>query len=621
MEILILDVQRYDADGAKRLRRATAYSFENIRGLLPSELKMFNIGMVFCVFIALNCCMISTAPEPAELRDTARAHPNDIVKIVDRVATSKGIRPASLLLLELGSVLTQGSFTTHAHLLSLRPANPHGDNIHTILWQALAAPLRIIAVVSEEDISRNIRFFHTDFVQNIRHKFVCAVLTQTEALHRMNPTSYSTFPVPTISVTEKGDLLALCWENRDNLFRQLAMKSIRACDLTARACEFRRLLQVLDLRRPYVDYLYRLRVKCNTTEIEVDYRTSLQRRSTHSNVYVSMSRYNLREDRSTECYSYIPFSAVDVTALVKPFSAEVWYLTLSTVIALTIAYTLIVRKPTPEFSCNILLSIITVRELQSASTLCKNCSGMLIGCVTLAFTFLIGRIYSNSVMSSFLDPTGEFPFNAFDCVDLPHCHYESPLELALTRFALCHVLPNVLARVRRPLRKFVPRDPYIEKFAAFRLLSTEYTPRGGPIPLPLVPSQTSIIWNRILLHGILSPRRLAHTEQNIVSLIRSQSDPIERYREEKFWLGDMERVIAEYAPHEVARFISFDTVREWFDATSLEKIQPLFGVCMVLIIAGICLEMSSAKAVFLMGRSFRTLSSFWSVCVTFVRQA
>ena len=69
---------------------------------------------------------VSDSREPAELEE--KAHPNDIVEMVHRVAVLRGIKPISLLLLELRSSLTQGSFTT---ILSLRPANP-GKVLHSI---------------------------------------------------------------------------------------------------------------------------------------------------------------------------------------------------------------------------------------------------------------------------------------------------------------------------------------------------------------------------------------------------------------------------------------------------------------------------------------------------------
>lgn len=132
--------------------------------------------------------------------------------------------------------------------------------------------------------------------------------------------------------------------------------------------------------------------------------------------------------------NYISFSAVDVIALVKAFSAGVWYLTLSNIIALTSAYTLIVKEPTLEFSCNVVLSVITVRELQSAPTLRRTFSGTII-------TFLIGQIYSNSVMSSFLDPNGEIPHSivgtSHSVTTRAHSISSSPGFLSVTYSQAC----------------------------------------------------------------------------------------------------------------------------------------------------------------------------------------
>ena len=596
---------------------------------------MFTIYTVYSVLIAVSCCMISTAREPAKLRE--EVHPTSIVEIAHGLAASKGIRPTSLLLLELGSVLTQGSFLTYAHLLSLRPAKlagpvsqfdvsvrasgtqPHGYIIHTILWQALAAPLSIIAVVSEEDISRNTEYFQTDFIQNIRHKFVCVILTRTGSQHKRYPMAQSTYPVSTVAVVRRKGLDTRCLENRDNLFRLQVRKSIQACDSTARSCEFKS-FRVLLQRATHADLvLYKLRVKCNATEVDVDHRTTHLGRSTHSNIYVSMSRYNLGETRLTDCYSYIPFSDVDVKALAKPFSAGVWCLTLTTVIVLTTAWSLIKRESALEFSSNVVLSLITVRELQSASTSCRGSSGTIIECATLAFIFFIGQIYSNCVMSSFLDPTGEVLqwLSAFDCTTLPTCQYESSLDFLLTRSALCHIVPSMLIKVKKPLRRFVPLKSFSEPRALFRLLFTELYPRNGVVPLPLVPTQPSVIWIHIIEHGILSPRKLALIEQNIVA--KSHFDSIEYSRMDKVHLSDVKRWFAKIASEET-HLLSFEIVREWFDMTSLWKLQPVFLVCMLLIIAGIGLEVSGAKGVLVISAFLRALSSSLLVRVTFIRQ-
>ena len=203
-------------------------------------------------------------------------------------------------------------------------------------------------------------------------------------------------------------------------------------------------------------------------------------------------------------------------------------------------------------------------------------------------------------------------------MDLPHCHHESPLDLVLSRVPLCHILPSMLIRVKRPVRRFVRRDLFLQNFAKFQLLSTEKFFRFDVVALPLVPTQTSIIWVRILQHGLLSPKRLALIEQFIASIIRPPIGSKGYSKNDAFWLSSMEMILAKLNFLELAHFISFDTVREWFDMSSLKKIQPLFGICVVLIIAGICLEANCAKAVSLISAFFEALSSFCSVCVTFV---
>ena len=119
---------------------------------------------------------------------------------------------------------------------------------------------------------------------------------------------------------------------------------------------------------------------------------------------------------------------------------------------------------------------------------------------------------------------------------------------------------------------------------------------------------------------ILSARRLALSEQNIVPITRSHSDSIEYSRKDIFWLNAMERILAKIAPCGGARFLSFETVRGWFDTTNSEKdsifLRSLHG-------PRDCRDMPRSE---LCGSSFPDRRSFWSliqclVCLCHIRKA
>ena len=99
--------------------------------------------------------------------------------------------------------------------------------------------------------------------------------------------------------------------------------------------------------------------------------------------------------------SLIPSVAVDVTALVKPFEQEVWFSIFATELLLAAAWSFIHRGSASVFSTEISLSVVTAREIPMVS---RNFSATMLGCTAAAFLLFIGHIYSNVVMSSFLNP-------------------------------------------------------------------------------------------------------------------------------------------------------------------------------------------------------------------------
>ena len=59
---------------------------------------------------------------------------------------------------------------------------------------------------------------------------------------------------------------------------------------------------------------YFLRIRCNTTEVGIQYYISKTVRAQDYS-FAMISHWNVREECATECFSYILYSPVDVTAL------------------------------------------------------------------------------------------------------------------------------------------------------------------------------------------------------------------------------------------------------------------------------------------------------------------
>lgn len=216
---------------------------------------------VTCLLISLLSCETYAAEDRGEL-----AFPQYVVDGVEWSASHRGISPTALLLLDLGNVLKGGSFTSNSNLLSLPPPDvDEGEYVHFGLWQALAAPFKIVVFVSQRESSESSRFFTADFVQNIRHKFMYVLFTRTEAQDRLRPYDLGIFPLPTFVLIGRHRTRAFCYENRDNLFWELSPKTMAACATAATACD------VLSFSEPFTAFTgamtayHKLLVKCNMT--------------------------------------------------------------------------------------------------------------------------------------------------------------------------------------------------------------------------------------------------------------------------------------------------------------------------------------------------------------------
>ena len=346
-----------------------------------------------------------------------------------------------------------------------------------------------------------------------------------------------------------------------------------------------------------------LQFRCNETRVEINYRLTWKTERTDLFQQVSRTRWNLQVQDFTDCYSYTPYSSTDVTALLEPFSLGVWCVVFATVVILAIAWSAIVRRSILVFSGNTVWSIVGAREVELSP---RNFSSTVLGCTTVAFTCLIGLLYSNIVMSTFLNPIARMPHDSkpFSCVNIPVCQKESSLDLVLKFMPACHILPRMLALAKRPLsgfkasKRFSRREPFF-----FKLTSDPYYD-GKLRSLSLVRTQTSMIWDGILQHGILSPRRLAVAEEKAFSESRTRINTTEYKLSENRWFAVFERHVANRRKLE---FISFNTTREWFDMTSFLKITPLFGCCFSFILVWIGVEFCCAKRASLI-RGFQSSS-------------
>lgn len=511
-----------------------------------------------------------------------------LVEAAEEYALLYDVKPTSLLIMDLGSVLTQGSVTLKSSLLSLRPEIPERltkirSDVHTELVDGLAAPQKIILVTSQLETARSSVFYTTDFTQNIRHKFLIVVLAM---LPTKAPVSGpAIFLARTIVWSRNRKESVHCMDNYGNLFiKEGSRQYPLACDLNVVKCT------TTEVRSKMFDTIGQcgltifVRVKCNATEFENIYDVRNRWALQNELIYLLASRGTVLERRWLDCYAFILVNHIDVTALLKPFELDAWLLILTTAATLAVAWSTMARKSFFGVLGHIFVSMITGRDFDFRP---KKCANTMIGCVTLAFIFFTAQLYSNIVMSSFLDPTLANPPSLFslNCRWNPWCQNVTRVEEILGIVGLCAFPMHLLAQMSRPLRlrHEVHRHQMSEHLEASRYSNTRALRQ-----FPVVLTQECRVIDRIIEHGVISFNRQM-TVENAHRRVRVDPDPV-RSR------GTYEGTIRALKRHAYARkadthLATHSSVVGDFDMEGFIKLQPLVALCVVLIVGCWCLEL------------------------------
>ena len=252
-----------------------------------------------------------------------------LVTAAEESAEHYGFEPSSLLLVDLGKVLTRGAFQAESSLLSLRPAPLRKQlaltesKTHTELIEALAAPLKVILITSQDELARSKHFYSTDFNQNVRHKFLFLVLTKTKTqLAAYRPLS-DRFQVRTLIWSENKMKRFSCVTEHDNIFTERSKHPIGTCERNARKFKVIRVRTVVFSMAGKYRLSFQLPVKCNSTIFVNHFNLVDVSNRQDPRYYDLAARWSIFKIEAKECYSYILLSNVDVTALAKPFEFEV----------------------------------------------------------------------------------------------------------------------------------------------------------------------------------------------------------------------------------------------------------------------------------------------------------
>ena len=489
----------------------------------------------------------------------------NVVGAAESFVRDRGMEPSSVLLLDLGGSLTSGSFTTRALLLSLRLYTKN-DDIHAELWEALAAPQKIVVIVSAPSCTKNALFFKWDYGEDIRHKVLFIPIPGT-LKETWRCTAGGTLTSFFLDPGGKHDTHR-CLENRDNLFWEQSFKPIRSCNAETFKCKFGHFAywpHTFPGQNSRFHAKFRLGFTCNGSHVENIYSVGYTSMPPLRTALMLMSLYHIRSPRFSHCLSDIPLETIDVTALVEPFEPEVWWLVVATVVLLGVAWALIVRKSAPIFCTELTLGTVTCCELTLAP---KRYSDAMIGCVALSFAFIVGQIYSNTVMSSFLDPTFEFSekYPMFTCTGESSCYNETFLSFSLGLRPVCDTPSLMRGIASKPLKKWRSSGP-VRFFGPYEFVTLEATSGSNTVYMGLSVTRTSDIFSRLEQHAVFSPATLTIHGEKLIRRDRDRAkmavpnpddpDPISSYKR-----GAAATRVPLYPPFE---YVEFNTTRDVFD--------------------------------------------------------
>lgn len=502
---------------------------------------------------------------------SAEEDPMAIVRLVARVAPLYGVGPTSLLVLHFDELLTRGSLKTDSSLLSLLLKTPKMKlpyiARHIVLSEALAVPLKIIVVMSA---TKSIELYSSDLTQNIRHKVLFFIVVMTKGYGRGLPKA--ALQAPAIQMLRNGAEVHLCVRNFDNLLLKTSKMTLKVCREKPLTCHLSRidlpLTEQFAVTTPST-YTIDLSFRCNSTVIGALFivmtipEDSLENRVT--------SRWSLLEVKRTDCYSYILLTEADLRALIDVFQLETWAFLTVSALSLRVVWAAMNRSYSSTILGDLVLSAITVREIVFGP---KRYSNTILGCVALAFTFLIGQLYANIMMSSFLNPTREFPATRklFDCRLDPLCDNVKFLQRLLEHTPVCHFPKPLQAKMGKPLTRFHPGSNQSSH-------SGTIAPWPNPnFPFMLVSTQKSTLMDRLLVHGVISSTSLRIAEYRHRLDTRNSKEHLLTYMYEKHDGQRLEKTVRERSRNHHT-LVTYDRQIGQFSMESFLAMLPLFGSC------------------------------------------
>lgn len=515
----------------------------------------------------------------------ASPKPEQIAAVVQNYLALRGIPSTAALVVDMGGNLRCGSVRLESSFLS-EPRFVKNQKVGisrvmtATLLDALAADLSIAVVLEDTDPD-----ILSDIVQNIHHKCVLQIILVSQRAEIIS--SGAAFIL-------KGRLPPelFCASMYDNLISRWSKAQSISCPQQELTCRLTNVKMETMIARFFSMFRLRLTIRCNSSETVLHYDAPPAISDGAADFYNDHlnSRYRLVQNEVLQCDALIPRAQTDVTTFLKPFGIDVWILILVFVVKLAA----LLAWSQGELMRSVVWHVsLTLIAASSIDVRCRSYSLLLIACSALLMTFFISVVYSNSVMSYFLDTSQATEIRQiWDCRVSTACSKSIAEDmLSETDRAYCGLPEHLKLELRRPLRRLLFSDKeqlqHFEGCCYLRVKPRITAPFGNAkytLQLLLTVTQTSKNIDRLLQHGIVSIQRFERKDVRkkgsrhsaaLDGFVMKTTRPFPR-KNKTNW----------------DNFMSFEAVDAGFDMDSFRKLLPIIVTCGIVVLCSVLFELT-----------------------------
>ena len=496
----------------------------------------------------------------------------NVVTEAENFALRWTIQPTRLLILLTGKWFPREGMRLNASLLvmSTTPNQVWAskDFLQPIFLDVLAASLKTI-VISAGPWYRGRPGSFLDPFQNFRHNCLLHI-----ALGESEKPRREMFFVSTLYWKHDRRRVFHCIRKFDHMIYRFEEASLRSC-LPKRQKRYRRSATYVSTRDP-LELKLCIFLLLNTTTIEASFTISqrLKKPSHFSRHMVSL--YATNRNTAVECFSYYHWRDTNLSAFIQPFKYDVWIASFVTTLIVVSLISWLRIDTFQSALTRVLLSFISV--IQIRANLRKNSQLPILICA-VTMCFFVGRIYTNSFMSFFLDQKDlTIRGRLFECHLYFQCFSHHYVNFHLLQSgSLCNMNSRQQSLAEKPLHRRVYRDqnrPQIQgERTYFIQRENRFRDSAGLWPaysqLALVLTRVSSTIDRLLQAGIVSDACSESPETDVQLYLNSS-----RSKEFRSRLQRLRRF-----SHRLPKFIEFNSTGEYFDMDGLSKILPIFRAC------------------------------------------